>query len=134
MLERCILEEDWQRRPCPARGAADTLERCLKRSQAVRMHAHGNAPCDASQTSIAVELLRADGIDTDDGVDVAIAPPHRVVSGRTLLDLDQVVRERAWDTRVGTLELRVPRVRDGGYFPAPPAANRSCAGQVWRRC
>ena len=27
-------------------------------------------------------------------------------------------RERAWDTPVGTVELRVPRVRDGGYFPA----------------
>lgn len=27
-------------------------------------------------------------------------------------------RERAWDTRVGTLPLRVPRVRDGSYFPA----------------
>src|SRR5215216_5533223 len=27
-------------------------------------------------------------------------------------------REREWDTRVGTLELRVPRVRDGGYFPS----------------
>jgi putative transposase len=27
-------------------------------------------------------------------------------------------RERDWDTRVGTLELRVPRVRDGGYFPS----------------
>lgn len=27
-------------------------------------------------------------------------------------------RERAWDTRVGTVELRVPRVRDGGYFPS----------------
>lgn len=27
-------------------------------------------------------------------------------------------RERTWDTRVGTLELRVPRVRDGSYFPA----------------
>lgn len=27
-------------------------------------------------------------------------------------------RERSWDTRVGTLELRVPRVRDGTYFPA----------------
>jgi transposase-like protein len=26
-------------------------------------------------------------------------------------------RERAWDTRVGTVELRVPRVRDGSYFP-----------------
>src|SRR5690348_16072158 len=27
-------------------------------------------------------------------------------------------RERRWDTRVGTVELRVPRVRDGSYFPA----------------
>lgn len=27
-------------------------------------------------------------------------------------------RERRWDTRVGTLELKVPRVRDGSYFPA----------------
>ena len=27
-------------------------------------------------------------------------------------------RERAWDTRVGSLELRVPRVRDGGFVPS----------------
>jgi putative transposase len=27
-------------------------------------------------------------------------------------------RERAWDTRVGTIALRVPRVRDGSYFPS----------------
>ena len=27
-------------------------------------------------------------------------------------------RERSWDTRVGTIDLRVPRVRDGSYFPA----------------
>jgi transposase-like protein len=27
-------------------------------------------------------------------------------------------RERQWDTRVGTLDLGVPRVRDGSYFPA----------------
>jgi putative transposase len=27
-------------------------------------------------------------------------------------------RERTWDTRVGTLELRVPRVRDGSFFPS----------------
>jgi transposase-like protein len=26
-------------------------------------------------------------------------------------------RDRSWDTRVGTLELRVPRVRDGSFFP-----------------
>ncbi len=27
-------------------------------------------------------------------------------------------RDRAWDTRVGTVALRVPRVRAGGYFPS----------------
>src|SRR5919206_3610478 len=27
-------------------------------------------------------------------------------------------RDRAWDTRVGSLELRVPRVRDGSFFPS----------------
>lgn len=27
-------------------------------------------------------------------------------------------RERAWDTRVGTIDLQVPRVRDGSYVPA----------------
>lgn len=27
-------------------------------------------------------------------------------------------RERVWDTRVGTVDLRVPRVRDGSFFPS----------------
>jgi putative transposase len=27
-------------------------------------------------------------------------------------------RERGWDTRVGSLELRVPRVRDGSFYPS----------------
>ena len=27
-------------------------------------------------------------------------------------------RERNWNTRVGSLELRVPWVRDGSYFPS----------------
>ena len=27
-------------------------------------------------------------------------------------------RERRWDTRVGTVELSIPRVRDGSYFPS----------------
>ncbi|MCA1838447.1 MAG: IS256 family transposase, partial [Actinobacteria bacterium] len=27
-------------------------------------------------------------------------------------------RERTWDTRAGTVELRVPRVRDSSYFPS----------------
>ncbi len=27
-------------------------------------------------------------------------------------------RERSWDTRAGSVELKVPRVRDGSYFPS----------------
>jgi transposase-like protein len=27
-------------------------------------------------------------------------------------------RLRPWDTRVGTIELQVPRVRDGSFFPS----------------
>jgi transposase-like protein len=28
------------------------------------------------------------------------------------------VRERAWDTRVGTIELAIPKLRQGSYFPS----------------
>ena len=27
-------------------------------------------------------------------------------------------RSRAWDTRVGTMDLRIPKLRDGSYFPS----------------
>ena len=27
-------------------------------------------------------------------------------------------RDRPWDTRVGTLDLRIPKVREGSYFPS----------------
>ena len=27
-------------------------------------------------------------------------------------------RERAWETRAGTVELRIPKLRKGSYFPA----------------
>ena len=27
-------------------------------------------------------------------------------------------RKRSWDTRVGTMELRIPKLRDGSYFPS----------------
>jgi transposase-like protein len=28
------------------------------------------------------------------------------------------VREREWDTRVGTIELAIPKLRQGSYFPS----------------
>ena len=42
-------------------------------------------------------------------------------------------RERSWDTRVGTVELKVPRVRDGGYFPSLLEPRRRAPRELWRR-
>ena len=46
-------------------------------------------------------------------------------------------RDRTWDTRVGSIELRVPRVRDGGYYPALLEPTRSRSSQaltvLWSR-
>jgi transposase-like protein len=44
------------------------------------------------------------------------AAPHERTAGRT--GQRNGYRQRSWDTRVGTVELKVPRVRDGGYFPS----------------
>ncbi len=44
------------------------------------------------------------------------AERHERTAGRT--GQRNGYREREWDTRVGTVELRVPRVRDGGFYPS----------------
>ena len=44
------------------------------------------------------------------------AAPHERTAART--GQRNGYRERSWDTRVGTVELKVPRVREGGYFPS----------------
>ena len=44
------------------------------------------------------------------------AAPHERTTTRT--GQRNGYRERAWDTRVGTIDLRVPRVRDGSYAPS----------------
>lgn len=62
------------------------------------------------------------------------AERHERTAGRT--GQRNGYRERTWDTRVGTIELKVPRVRDGSFFPSllepPPQAGRS--GPWWRWC
>src|ERR1051326_3239271 len=35
-------------------------------------------------------------------------------------------RERPWDTRVGTIELKGPRVRDGRFFPSVLESRLAC--------
>jgi putative transposase len=44
------------------------------------------------------------------------AARHERVPGRT--GQRNGYRDRCWDTRVGTVELKVPRVRDSSYFPS----------------
>ena len=44
--------------------------------------------------------------------------------------------ERSWDTRVGTVELKVPRVRDSSYFPSlcwSPGGGRPRGHSSWQR-
>src|SRR5215471_20273986 len=41
-------------------------------------------------------------------------------------------RERPWDTRVGTIELQVPRVRDGSFFPSLLEPNAAPRRRWWR--
>ncbi len=41
-----------------------------------------------------------------------------VTSARVRSGYRNGTRERTWDTRVGTIELQVPRVRDGSFFPS----------------
>ena len=45
-------------------------------------------------------------------------------------------RQRDWDTRVGTVELKVPRVRDSSYFPSllePREGEQSGRSLRWSR-
>ena len=39
-------------------------------------------------------------------------------------------RERRWDTRVGTIDLKVPKLREGSYFPAWLLVHRRRAEQA----
>jgi len=41
-------------------------------------------------------------------------------------------RERAWDTRTGTIELAVPKLRAGSYFPFAHIASVDSALDHWR--
>jgi putative transposase len=43
-------------------------------------------------------------------------------------------RMRTWDTRVGTIELAIPKVRPGTYFPyCSPAGGRSTRSSPWSK-
>ena len=40
-------------------------------------------------------------------------------------------RDRAWETRAGTVELRIPKLRKGSYFPAFLEPRRLSEKAVW---
>jgi transposase-like protein len=97
------------------------------------VHFSFNGPRCQSRLSALSELLRKAMIEQDadflkEGVRVLSqalmemevqehvgAGRHERTAGR--LGQRNGYRERSWDTRVGTVELKVPRVRDSSYFP-----------------
>jgi transposase-like protein len=43
-------------------------------------------------------------------------------------------RERAWETRAGRIELAIPRLRRGSYFPSFLEPRRTADGVCQRSC
>lgn len=70
---------------------------------------HGN---DLLQEMVAMfaQLLMSADVDSICGADYGSRSPQRV-------NRRNGYRERDWDTRVGTIQLAVPKLRQGAYFP-----------------
>src|SRR6266566_8140194 len=62
-----------------------------------------------------VRLLAQELMDAE-VTDLVGAEPHQRTAGRTTYR--NGYRDREWDTRVGTLELQIPKLRQGTYFPS----------------
>src|SRR5438309_9992442 len=62
-----------------------------------------------------VQLLAQELMDAE-VTDQIGAEPHERTTGRTTYR--NGYRDREWDTRVGTLELQIPKLRQGTYFPS----------------
>src|SRR5207245_1468623 len=62
-----------------------------------------------------VRLLAQELMDAE-VTDLVGAEPHERTAGRTTYR--NGYRDREWDTRVGTLELQIPKLRQGTYFPS----------------
>ena len=74
-----------------------------------------------------LELLRKSGVDGDvDFLREALMDAEvtaRIGAERGERSPDRLThrngyRSRQWDTRVGTMELRIPKLREGSYFPS----------------
>ena len=62
-----------------------------------------------------VQLLAQELMDAE-VTELVGAEPHQRTAGRTTYR--NGYRDREWDTRVGTLELQIPKLRQGTYFPS----------------
>src|SRR5260370_12280286 len=62
-----------------------------------------------------VQLLAQELMDAE-VTDLVGAEPHQRTVGRTAYR--NRYRDREWDPRVGTLELQIPKLRQGTYFPS----------------
>ena len=78
----------------------------------------------ARESTAVLELLRERGVDGDVNFQCeALAVPVKTVAGYGERGADRMTqrngyRSRSWNTRVGTMELRIPRLRVGSYFPS----------------
>ncbi len=43
-------------------------------------------------------------------------------------------RPRGWDTRVGEIELQIPKLRQGSYFPSVLEPRKRLSRASWRSC
>ena len=68
---------------------------------------------DADYLKEGVRVLSQALMEVEQRVDAA---RHERTAGRT--GQRNGYRERSWNSRVGTVKLKVPRVRDGGCFPS----------------
>ena len=61
--------------------------------------------------AFAAERLMAMEVDVLTGAPAGVRSPER-------MNHRNGYRERAWDTRAGRIELAIPKLRKGSYFPA----------------
>ena len=70
---------------------------------------------DAEFLRDGLKLLAQEVMDAEVTQLVGAAPHERTESRLTYRN---GYREREWDTRVGTIELDIPKLRAGSYFPS----------------
>ena len=87
------------------KDSMDLLELLRKRS------VDGDVEFLREALQVLVEGIMADEVSARIGAGHGERSPNRLTHRNGY-------RTRAWDTRVGTMDLRIPKLRDGSYFPS----------------